>query len=224
MKKAFSEKIASRTCAVTRQLLDEKIPSAVVLRPPGEPDERRTLTAAGALSSPSIAWPEDVASRSRSFAQVRGSSMSTVTAGHGHHAHTGMLAWERLGSRWTQTLVQPRGTVFTGHVEASCAAPAGPSGHGIAQEARSMTMCAAHAKSCRRSPCALLPRSLEAGLRRFVRNPSYPRSIRPCSARWCRFHRAELALGSGISGRTGVLRLRAPPVRGPFSSCLAESG
>ena len=120
MKKAFSEKIASRTCAVTRQLLDEKIPSAVVLRPPGEPDERRTLTAAGALSSPSIAWPEDVASRSRSFAQVRGSSMSTVTAGHGHHAHTSMLAWERLGSRWTQTLVQPRGTVFAGHVEASC--------------------------------------------------------------------------------------------------------
>ena len=148
--------------------------SAVVLRPPGEPDERRTLTAAGALSSPSIAWPEDVASRSRSFAQVRGSSMSTVTAGHGHHAHTGMLAWERLGSRWTQTLVQTRGTVFAGHVEASCVAPAGPSGHGIAQAARSMTICAAHAKSRRRSPCALLPRYLEAGLCRFVRNSSYP--------------------------------------------------
>ena len=135
-----------------------------------------------------------------------------------------MLAWERLGSRWTQTLVQPRGTVFTGHVEASCAAPAGPSGHGIAQEARSMTMCAAHAKSCRRSPCALLPRSLEAGLRRFVRNPSYPRSIRPCSARWCRFHRAELALGSGISGRTGVLRLRAPPYGALFRAVLPRVG
>ena len=101
---------------------------------------------------------------------------------------------------------------------------AGPSGHGIAQEARSMTICAAHAKSCRRSPCALLPRSLEAGLRRFVRNPSYPRSIRPCSARWCRFHRAELALGSGISGRTGVLRLRAPPYGALFRAVLPRVG